>query len=335
MCDACALRGEVLPSLESFQMRWHLPKVHFLFYEYLFRPAVGDTTWRRRIIENRRLGTKIVESYAMATLRNHYFAWLYEYKTDNLHANLKTEYDPQEAQQGTNAAAEGSQDNRQEQEVKLFCGELDFVEVSVPTHPVSERSAAAAANDNSSDDEEDDPQVEPTDQFEILSGRGETAEAHKAAREHDQAILKNIQEEIAANRENGSAGSVGATTSKTASYSKMSKNLADDAAKPAAMNLSERRKRKHKSMMGLRDFTTTARKSRKGSKELQGWTKAGQRYVMDVLGEIDQEERSDIRRKWEVVYLKLRKAAEQDNGVDDDDDEEEFVMNHALMYAEV
>jgi len=331
MCDTCAMRNEVLPSLESFSMRWKLPKIHFLFYENFYRPAIGDTVWKRRITENRRFGTMIAEAYASASLRNQYFAWLYEYKADNPHINLRTEYDLQETQGAS--ATEDSQENRQEQGVNLFCGELDLVEVSVPTHPAS----TTPADDSSSYEDESEQQEEPRDQFEILSGRGETADAHKAAREHDQAILKELKRQLDADQgeNNTSSGTESGNVSKEANYSKMSAKLAEISSQPAAMSLKERDQRKRKSMTELRDFTTTARKSKKGRKELQGWTKAGQRYVYKVLGEINQDEQSGIRKKWESVYLKLRKAAQQDDGDNDDDDEEEFVMNPNLLYAEV
>jgi len=77
-----------------------------------------------------------------------------------------------------------------------------------------------------------------------------------------------------------------------------------------------------------------ARKSKKGRKELQGWTKAGQRRAHKVLGEINQDEQSGARKKWESACLKLCKTAQQDDGDNDDDDEEELVMSPNLLHAE-
>jgi len=54
-----------------------------------------------------------------------------------------------------------------------------------------------------------------------------------------------------------------------------------------------------------------------------------------ITKRINQDEQSGIRKKWESMYLKLRKAAQQDDRDNDKDDEEEFVMNPNLLCAEV
>lgn len=134
----------VLPALESFAQWWMLPKVNYLFYQYFYKAAVGDATWKSRLAENKRLGPVILEAYAHATLHNQYFAWLYEYKADHPDTTLMTEYDL-------------VQDVRPETR-SLFCGTLDLLEVSVPRLP---------ANDSSSSEQESE-EGEARDDFKLL-----------------------------------------------------------------------------------------------------------------------------------------------------------------------
>jgi hypothetical protein len=72
--------------------------------------------------KNKRLGTIIAKAYAHATLHNHYFAWLFEYKANHPESNLVTEYDN---------LMQGPLDNSEDQQgmlpTTLFCGNLDMV----------------------------------------------------------------------------------------------------------------------------------------------------------------------------------------------------------------
>jgi hypothetical protein len=41
----------MLPSLLSINKCYQLPKVHFLFFEFLLRVAIGNATWKKRLEE--------------------------------------------------------------------------------------------------------------------------------------------------------------------------------------------------------------------------------------------------------------------------------------------
>jgi hypothetical protein len=79
MCNECEADGTILPSIESFHMGVNLPKVHYLFYEYFFRPVIGEVNWKHCFAERKRFGTNVVEAYAHALLENSYHAWVYDY----------------------------------------------------------------------------------------------------------------------------------------------------------------------------------------------------------------------------------------------------------------
>jgi hypothetical protein len=46
MVDKCAHDGMVLPSIESFTLGSKLPKVHFLFYEHIYKAVIGKGNWK-------------------------------------------------------------------------------------------------------------------------------------------------------------------------------------------------------------------------------------------------------------------------------------------------
>jgi hypothetical protein len=71
-----------LPSLESFQQWWNLPKIYFLFYDYFLKSVIQESVWIDRVNTpssgmGSRLGLVISKAYALASLENHYFSWLY------------------------------------------------------------------------------------------------------------------------------------------------------------------------------------------------------------------------------------------------------------------
>jgi hypothetical protein len=42
----------MLPSLLSINKHYQLPKVHFLFFEFFLRVAIGNATWKKRLKED-------------------------------------------------------------------------------------------------------------------------------------------------------------------------------------------------------------------------------------------------------------------------------------------
>jgi hypothetical protein len=68
---------------------------------------------------------------------------------------------------------------------------------------------------------------------------------------------------------------------------------------------------------------------------MKGWLVKGKQYVQEMMGKINQDEQSDICKKWETMYQKLCMAASQVEKGGDDEDEEMFEMDEALLYAEL
>jgi hypothetical protein len=79
--------------LLSINKRYQKPKVHFLFFEFFLRAAIGNaTSWKKRLEEDEtRLAIK-ANANANAVVNNHYFAFLYIYFMNNPNSTLCTEY---------------------------------------------------------------------------------------------------------------------------------------------------------------------------------------------------------------------------------------------------
>ncbi len=72
------------------------PKAYFVFYEYFYKAAVGETRWKETLEktndEEQRFGNDSTEAFAHILLYNNYDAWLFAVKND-LKKELRTEYD--------------------------------------------------------------------------------------------------------------------------------------------------------------------------------------------------------------------------------------------------
>jgi len=92
----------VFPSLEAFEEGINLPLLYMIFYDYFFRSSVGDTAWKKSILETEDptepLAPEQGEAFAMLLLRNNYFAWLWEAKSQYKDL-LVTEYDTNKERQ--------------------------------------------------------------------------------------------------------------------------------------------------------------------------------------------------------------------------------------------
>ena len=77
---------------------------------------------------------------------------------------------------------------------------------------------------------------------------------------------------------------------------------------------------------------------KKGSDRIAGWSTEGKRFVVKMLGEIKQDERRGIRKKWEDTRKKTSKATKQSKAKaveEDDESEEQFEMDANMLCAEV
>jgi hypothetical protein len=154
-------------------------------------------------------------------------------------------------------------------------------------------------------------------EFKLLLEEGETADAYKEAKDHDQWILKAIQEQI---------DLVQQGTSDEACYSKMNTILTTDTENGAYMDLRDQCNRKWQSKASLTDFTSSTKKSKKGSDKIKGWNNEGKQYVMEMLKEIKQDEDSGICKKWECMYKTLCKTVKDGKDKDKHKAESEWLL---------
>jgi hypothetical protein len=319
--------------LLSINKRYQLPKVHFLFFQFFLKAAIGNATWKKRLEdEETRLATQAIEAYTNAVVNNHYFAFLYIYFMKNPNSTLRTEYDelPQVSQTQATAATGGNiRGGEVQQETrtaaathKLFCADLDFVEVSVP---------GSAATGDATTREQDDFKLLPAPPNED----GESDE-RKSVREHDEIIAKEIKDLIDADRLGGN----GDGSSRLSSYNLMKSKLQDDhRTMLSARTQADKKRAQQKSRVSktsLREFTKASRKSKKDGDVIMGWTHQGKRYMQDMKRVIHEEERRGIRKKWEAVYKKMCKAVEvnEEDGLMEDEVSEPFEMEESLMYSD-
>jgi len=325
-----------------------LPKVHFVFFEYFFRAVIGEMAWKIRMKDDRkRLGSTMAEAYANLQLNNNYFAWLYDYKMKHPNTTLKTEYDLMNGQVAANT-----------DEARLFCGELDWVEVAVPT-----LASAAGEGDSVDSGSDDDPRDIVSDNFKLLlpevvdggdtsqeldDGGEATTQVAMATREMKEArarelnITRAIWARVNADRSGDEDGS-----STLLAYQKMCQAVRSDIQTSRAASTPAERKAAsmscRKSKTSLRHFTKGTRKSKKGSDEIKGWSVQGKLYMERMVRRIKSEDRNcgrttSIRRKWEFMYKEISKITQAGcgsggNGIEDDGDT--FEMNEELMYGEL
>ncbi len=166
-----------------------------MFYNYFLKSVIQESVWIDRVNTpssgmGARLGPVISKAYALASLENHYFSWLYQFKIEHPNNTLITEYD-QRDDQGVKDA-----NTKQETEIDLFCGALVLsdCEISVPMTTTAI---------NTANKENEEQEVGRNNDFKILLLSGNTADpaAHKAARDHDQEISKGIKAKIDRDRQ--------------------------------------------------------------------------------------------------------------------------------------
>lgn len=96
LAEYCAENEIIFPSMEAFEARMDIPTVYYVFYDFFFKASVGDAKWKLACSEfskeTERLGTKQEEAFAFLTLKNNYFAWLWEAKGSTKKV-LVTDYD--------------------------------------------------------------------------------------------------------------------------------------------------------------------------------------------------------------------------------------------------
>jgi hypothetical protein len=88
----------------------------------------------------------------------------------------------------------------------------------------------------------------------------------------------------------------------------------------------------------MENFTSSTRKSKKGSDKITGWSAEGKWFVSRMLDEIRKDDQDGIRKKWEDTYKKISKATKQGKAQrvnEDDESKEQFDVDENVLYAEV
>jgi hypothetical protein len=96
-------------------------------------------------------------------------------------------------------------------------------------------------------------------------------------------------------------------------YKKVASMLTNDAS--SSSNNSPRdmakevKKKKWKSMMGLKMYTGSgAKKSRSNSDKFKGWSEEGKAFVVKMTNDIKKDVDSGVHGKWEKMYRKITKV---------------------------
>ncbi len=78
----------------------------------------------------------------------------------------------------------------------------------------------------------------------------------------------------------------------------------------------------------MTDFTSSTKKSKKGSDEIKGWTNAGKQYVMEMLKEIKQDD-----KKWDSMYKTLCNTVKdgKDKEKDEAESEQHFKVDPSVF----
>jgi hypothetical protein len=176
---------------------------------------------------------------------------------------------------------------------------LDFIEVSVP-------GSAGTGGDAITQEQDDFKLLPPPPNEED----GESGNEQKSAREHDEAVAKEIKDLIDRDQPGGN----GDGTSRLSYFLKMKSKLEEDwwALLSADTLLDKKRAQQQSqaSKTSLREFTKASRKSKKDSDVIMGWTLQGRQYMQTMRCIINGEEESGVHKKWETVHKKMCKAVE-------------------------
>lgn len=297
MCGECEVDGRILPSLESFQMRLKQPLVNYVFYEYVFKPVVGEGAWNRRLNASR-FGTNALEAYAHALLQNNYMAWVFDYRQRHPGSTLKTEYDLAKSQQ------------QQGSVVRIFCGDLDGAEI-----------AAGVTDDN--DDEEETVASEYT----VVYSQAPHEEAYEEAREGAEKVRNETLAQIRI--DHGRLDSYGEVNTLLMSDDMSSISSCEGGrAATKAQN-----KKKRKVMMNLKMYTggDAATKRKRGSDTFKGWSEEGKKFMVKMAQDIKADVESGAHGEWEKMYKKIC------NAVKDSEEQEVTVTeaDYVVLYEEV
>ena len=241
-----------------------------------------------------RFGTNILEAYTQATLENNYFAWVYEYVKENPGSTLKTEYDI------------AGDDNATDDDRRLFCGDLDHVEIAAPQ--IGEDGVA--------------------NEYKLLIDEDEDSEEIEQARKDNELVRKRVMERIA-----------------SGNHVRLNKDMREkleleEGSAPSnegQAGTREARKRKRKSMKEMKRFTGigSTKKRKKASDRLGGWTDEGRKFVADMTKKIKSDVDSGLHGEWEKTYEELCKAINGAERAEEDISEEAMEAECEVLFEEV
>jgi len=238
-----------------------------------------------------------LEAFTQALLANNYLAWLYDYKHKNPASTLKMEYDLVEKSNDE----EGTDDKNDEH---IYCADLDEMEIAAP----------------------DDDGVS---EFKLVVDK--IPEEYKAAQEAAEKVRKEALANASNHQHAQSYERVASMLTNDAGSSGSSSN--DDSPCDAAR---EARKKKRKSMMGLKMYTGSgAKKSRRDSDKFKGWSDEGKAFVVKMTNDIKEDVDSGVHDEWEKMYRKITEVVKTSDEQEQEGESSRIEVDYGALYCEL
>jgi hypothetical protein len=123
-------------------------------------------------------------------------------------------------------------------------------------------------------------------------------------------------------------------------YKKVASMLTNDASSSSNNSphdmAKEVKKKKWKSMMGLKMYTGSgAKKSRRDSNKFKGWTEEGKAFVVKMTNDIKKDVDSGVNSKWEKMYRKITEAIKVTDEQEQEGKSSCIEVDYCALYCEL
>ncbi len=123
-------------------------------------------------------------------------------------------------------------------------------------------------------------------------------------------------------------------------YKKVASMLTNDASSSSNNSpcdvAKEAKKKKWKSMMGLKMYTGSgAKKSRSNSDKLKGWSEEGRTFVVKMTNDIKKDVDSGVHSKWEKMYRKITKVIKVTDKQEQESKSSCIEVDYGTLYCEL
>jgi uncharacterized protein YktA (UPF0223 family) len=98
----------------------------------------------------------------------------------------------------------------------------------------------------------------------------------------------------------------------------------------------EVKKKKWKSMMGLKMYTGSGtKKSRRDSDKFKGWSEEGKAFVVKMMNDIKKDVDSGVHGEWEKMYRKFTKVIKVSNEQEQEGKSSCIKVDSGTLYCEL